>query len=65
MCWGDNTYGQIGNNSMTDALTPAAVYTTTTMTPLKDVTSLAVGGGVVALLGAALGWGVVGRRAEA
>ena len=32
-CWGDNTYGQLGNNTSTDQSSPTAVYTGTSSSP--------------------------------
>lgn len=40
-CWGDNFYGQIGNNSTTNALSPTSVR------GLSNATSVGVGGGRV------------------
>ncbi|OYW83945.1 hypothetical protein B7Z17_04860, partial [Candidatus Saccharibacteria bacterium 32-49-10] len=42
-CWGDNSVGQLGNNSTTDSLTPVAVSTSGVLSG-KTILSLSAGG---------------------
>jgi alpha-tubulin suppressor-like RCC1 family protein len=59
-CWGDNTYGQLGNNSaVTSQLTPVAVYTGGVLAGVT-LTQITVGGSSACALsstGAAYCWG--------
>ena len=44
-CWGGNTSGQLGNNSVTNSSTPVDVHTSSSsITPLSGVTAISVGG---------------------
>ena len=63
-CWGDNTYGELGNSSTTQSDVPVAV--TTTGTPLSGVTLTQVSAGDVTACalssaGAAYCWGAGGN----
>ncbi len=42
-CWGDNGYGELGNNSMTDSSRPVAVVNTSGSGTLSSVSSLSGG----------------------
>ena len=52
-CWGDNTYGQLGNNSNSSSYTPKQVYavgSTSASSLLSGVSSIATGGNHVCAL---------------
>src|SRR5580692_1389810 len=58
-CWGNNTYGQLGNNSTTSSSTPVAVYTGGVLSG-KTLTQITAGNGYTCALastGAAYCWG--------
>lgn len=60
-CWGDNTYGQLGNNStsVTPVTTPVTVVDSTS-TPIKGVTALTAGFGSTCAVvkGGVMCWGL-------
>ena len=58
-CWGDNVYGQLGNNTRTTANAPVAVSATGVLAG-KVLTSISAGGSLTCAIasGAAYCWGV-------
>jgi alpha-tubulin suppressor-like RCC1 family protein len=59
-CWGDNTYGELGNNSTTSSGTPLAVYTGGALSGVT-LTQVAAGASFACALastGAAYCWGL-------
>src|SRR5580658_10971666 len=58
-CWGNNTYGQLGNNSTASSSTPVAVYTSGVLSG-KTLTQITAGNGYTCALastGATYCWG--------
>ena len=57
-CWGDNAYGQSGNNSTTDSLVPVAVNTSGVLAG-KTITAISAGGSFTCAVsdGRAYCWG--------
>lgn len=58
-CWGNNTYGQLGNNSTTQSNVPVAVFNTSGPLQNKTVTQIALGNEHACAIadGAAYCWG--------